>query len=239
VWWAADAVNGWRTRRPDLIATALFAMPVLATIVLWWIDLRTMRIGGCSSWQPVFEVRLWLRSVFGVPAAGFAELAAAGAVLVAASELKAIWREDLPRALFFGVATFVAPPAVLLGNPECFVGRYLFVSTPFLLMLFASRLSRCNDAGGTWRAVAAAVALVYVGGNAAELQDLIRVGRGRYGAAISFIATSDDARVVNVAGDHDFRDGLVFRYHAHHIGASPRVRYIDRKAWDSSPPVGS
>jgi hypothetical protein len=236
VWWIADTVNTWRTRRFDWWTVAAFALPIAACAVLWWVDLRAMRAGGCSPWVLGPELRSWARSVFGVPRSGPLELMVAGPLAAAALEILALWKENRGRSLFFATATLAAPAAVLASNPECFAGRYLFLSAPFLLMLVASQFARWLESGRAPRILAIAFVAAFVAGNAILCVDLVTRGRGQYAKAIAAIALADPAPVVTVAGDHDLRDGLVFMYHAHQLGLSHRLRYVTREQWQQAPP---
>lgn len=131
-------------------------------------------------------------------------------------------------AAFFGVGMVLAPALMLVIRPPTYLhARYFLLPLSLLLLLLPVALPQRN-APRLLRGVFALLATLAVAGNALELADLIRHGRGQYLrclAAIDADARKRETPVVVGIGSQ-FRIGSVAAFYLRQMGGLDRVRLV-------------
>jgi hypothetical protein len=244
-WCGAIACSAWRLargaepRRAALLALArLHAAPAAALALLWWVDLRWLRIGGGPETDAALEVARTVGFSLGLPVLpALAPLYAALALCILGLGLRLLGRDRDGLWLLFLVAIALAPATILaLARPEVIAVRYFLIGIALLLVLFAWLLADALRAGGA-RRVAAALALgAFLAGNGLHVARFLELGRGGYRAALLYMAAHDGAAAIRVGSDHDFRNAMVLRFYARELPPGRRVIYVSRREWAASPP---
>jgi hypothetical protein len=238
---ALSALHVWRQPAPRTralrAALLLHAAPALALLVLWWVDLRHLRVGGGP---PAVAAQVVARSVgysLGLPVRdALAPLYAALALSILALGLRRLWRDRDDLWLLLLVAIALAPAAILVAlRPAVIDLRYFLIGTALALVLLAWILAAGLRARG-WRRAAAGLAIaVFLVGNGHSVARFLALGRGGYGAALRFMADHSDGERIVVGSDHDFRNERTLRFYARFLPAGKRLEYRPRDAW---PPGG-
>jgi hypothetical protein len=68
---------------------------------------------------------------------------------------------------------------------------------------------------------------VFVAGNAVNTANLLRFGRGQYGAALRFVEKNSGGREVVITSDHDFRNGMLVNYYKRYLARPDSIRYAN------------
>jgi hypothetical protein len=230
VWAAVALARERRDRPPRVTHLALLAVPGLAFVGLWWLDVRHLVSGGAPPYELITVLRELLRITFGLPR-GPAELLAAVPVALASVAISRMIRERDPRVAFF--AALVVLPALLLLTlrPDFLVARYFLVIAPLFLLLVASGAQELA-AHGRSLAVAAVLAAFTIA-NAFPIGHLVSLGRGSYRAAVERIFDTTLGRVT-IGSNHD-RTWLVLDDQARRIGATKRLAYFRVSHWPRDP----
>lgn len=173
--------------------------------------LRAEIVGGPS--YPVGQV---LRQLAG-DALGLGKGAAAaigGALVlgIAAARILHLRRKGDGSWVFYAVAVFVAPAAVLVLNRGLLYPRYLLVPVPFLFVLLGDALAELLRAGPRRRVAAAAALAVFTAGNALAYARFVQVGRGHHLEALRHMARETAGDLITVDVDHPFHVGTMLSY---------------------------
>ena len=235
-WGAAVA---WRERGSRSLArglTAAFLPPAACLAVLWTIDLRFLVVGGGPPYRFQDVLLEFLRATFGIPGGALGWLGLAALGLSVASLVRLIRARDL-RWVFFVVVIVIAPAATLgVLKPQYLAPRYFVVTVPFVLWLCADGLAWMSRTGRAGSALATALAVLFLAGNVAQAERLVRLGRGQYRAALEYIVRTDPGPVATVGSDNDFRNATVIRRHLPAIQGAARLRYVQSAEWTAMPP---
>jgi hypothetical protein len=214
---------------------AMHAVPLVAAVALYAVNVRHMDIGG-GEVRPLLEV-VWETVGVAVGLPGSPAVAAAVAA-AAVGELVAARRDRPGEWVFFAIACLAGPAALLAaGRRDDHYPRYFLVAVPFVLLLLARLLARGFRAGGLIRFACAAVVLAFVIGNGVRVADFLRHGRGHYRDALAYcVGHTPPGRAVTVGSDHDFRNRMVIDYHARSFPGRT-IEYVPRDRWTGSAPV--
>jgi hypothetical protein len=212
------------------------AIPVAALAALWAIDLRLVVPGGgtpANSLVGVYANALaWAVGATRIP--GVELVSCVIVVAIIAGTIRAVGKTDAALALFFVSAIVVFPILlVLVRRSDLVYTRHFLVAGVFTLLLFGLTLGRWWTEGR--RRVVAVVAAMFVIVNAVNIWTLARDGRGRYRAAIDYMAATTSGDTVTIAGDQDFRIGTEMSYYLPRAEAVKHVQYVRQDNW---PPGG-
>jgi hypothetical protein len=190
-----------------------------------------VKVGGAQQsgcWSTVLRtLELWS----GAPERGVLGLAGAALVLgLLAWELERLRRERPDEFVFFA-ALFAGAFAFVAIFPFPFE-RHFYACLPFALLLTADALTRLFRQDGAKRAAAVLLTLFFLLGNGVRVRALATAGRGHYLEAVQRMAAETPGDVVTVAGDHDFRTGLLLEFYGAYLAPPKRVEYvpIERRA---------
>ncbi len=124
--------------------------------------------------------------------------------------------------------TIVAPPSVLMlmtSHPQMLYERYLLIPATFLLLSIAPLLARGWQRKGIMRGLVILVILAYMGSNLSRTNELLQSGRLHYRQVVLGLLEETDARIINVASDHDFRHGTMIRFYTEDLPAGRTIKY--------------
>jgi hypothetical protein len=207
---------------------ALHRFPVAFIAADYLLDARHLAYGGGPAFSTSEVVGRGLSVALGGPGAGaWAMVAAAYTISLIVVGLILTWREDGDEAIFFATALIIAPVAVLGVYRARFLEvRYFFVLLPFVWLLAARTLGVVLSSGGIGRAVAAALLIASIAGNAMHVAMSLRGGRGHYADAVSVMSAMTPSPDIVVAGDQDFSARLILEYYGERIAPGQRIIYV-------------
>lgn len=151
--------------------------------------------------------------------------AAAGVVLAGSAALLAAARVRASGDAVFLVAVFALPVAAALTGPQVLFSRYFLPAAACFLPVLASALAGLLE--GRRRPAGAAALVAFAALQVVASAAFLRHGRGGYREAVRYLEAAQPG-VVRVAGDHDFRNGMVLEYHAPPVPPG-RVVYVPRE----------
>lgn len=239
-WSAARALaRPVRVRASLVELAACHALPVAVFASLYGLDIRHIQHGAGPETGLATVLGNLAALTLGLPDAPVLRGIAAG--LCAAVAAAGLWalRNDPSRSwVFYAVTLFVAPAAVVAARASDFpywTERHFLVCVPFLLLLLASVLARLSRAGRIGAALASALLVLYLVGNAVRVADFLFLGRGHYRDAVEYMVAHDPNRVLTVGSDHDFRNSMLLGYYARFVPKDRELVYVAEGEW---PPEG-
>ena len=233
-WAGALAQSAWRLARVERSAreiavrlARLHALPALCLGLLWVVDLRHMQVGGGNPTDFAWVSSRLFGFAFGLPVLRSLAwpYALIGAALLAWSILRQRRRGD-DMWVLYAVAIGVAPLGVIgTLQPDVVAVRYFLIGVALALLLASDGLGALARAGGAKRAVALGLLAAFVLGNGVHTAAFLEHGRGGYAAALQHMSRHNAGPEIRVASDHDFRNGLVLRFHARGLPPDKRLVY--------------
>lgn len=225
------ALRLWRAGDllPGLVR--IFAVPALFLFVLYWFDVRLMKIGEGPELDAL-EVFLRAASyAIGGPASGPLLTGVAVAAVVLFGGAVAWWaRANRDEWLFLAIVIFVSPTvSFLVMRPEVFFARYFLISTVFGLVALAGPLAWALGRAGVARVLAGSLIAAMLLGNGLNVAHFYRDGRGDYLDTLRMIAESAGSRLPTVGSDHRFRNHSVIRFYNRYIPVDRRLVYRDQE----------
>ena len=156
-------------------------------------------------------------------------LIASGLVILARLVRSDIW-------IFYLSALLLAPVLILGINsrPYLYV-RYFVVLFPFFYLMLGEAMDAVAKRFKEARVAVVGLCVLMLVGNALSTADFLRVGRGGYLDAVTYIAASTPWPTVKVGGDHDFRNGLPIIFYSRYLPKNRNLVYLRLDAW---PPEG-
>jgi hypothetical protein len=211
-----SAIHLLRRRNGFARLVTLHLIPLLTATLLYFLYVQGMRIGGGELAALVSTVIASLSLMGGGPQFGAAAYftAAVTASLVAVA-VAGEFRLNRPRGILYVTAIVGAPALILaLRSHDFLYPRYFLVPMMFAYVAVGCQLARWFQASHAGRIGVVALLLAYLGCNLVPVVRLIELGRGQYTAAVRWLAEHTEGPIVEVGGDHDFRNPLVAQYHA-------------------------
>lgn len=212
--------------------------PVAFLAVLYVVDIRHTAIGGGDPTLLADGFATYFAWSLGAPFADSWKLAACAmtlAVLMAC--VKLLWRERSDSIVFYAVVIVIAPLVLAVArDANVLYVRYFIVSIAFLLLLVAFALASLCHGGRRGQILCICALLVFCVGNAWHLPRLLKDGRGHYVEALKYLADNTQQPLVTVGSDHDFRVGLVLRFHALEAVGDRPLEYFPEGAWPEQGP---
>jgi hypothetical protein len=152
--------------------------------------------------------------------------------------------------IYFAVAIVLAPAVLLFATqPRFLYERYFLLPLMLLIMLLGMLLARGIESRNAVMQAASVVAmLAMLAANLWQTAKLIRLQRGQYSAALTYIADQSPAdQTITIASDFDARHQPIIRYHArmlrlqvdyleHSEGQAPRVQWYIAHRFHNDPP---
>jgi hypothetical protein len=226
----------WRQALLDLFA--LFTVPIVLMLVFYFVSIRGMEIGGGDKYKPAPLLIKTASYMLGGPASSDAAgiVALIAMVTICVVLICLIFHHD-DRWIFYAVV-IVAPLAFAIlpehlyfswRGPATLQIRFLMISVAICLLLLVSAYAATLRRGVAELAVGLAMLALYVTGNAANITNLLRFGRGQYLAALLFMEThSNDKRVlITSTSSADMGNGLLVNYYKSYLEAPDDLQYVD------------
>lgn len=248
----AAATERHRTTRHTLrVLLTAHSVPLSAAIALYLTTIRYLPTGSgtLAGYADVILSTLSLT-------AGGPQLSASSpetslvAVLVAVGFLACLLREmyDLRRE---GNRAWVLYTVIILGvpafilcvlQPRVVFPRYFLPSILCCYYLCGKMLQRHLTAFRGGALFATMITLTFVIAHSHNVTTFLRYGRGEYSAALTEMARESGSAPLTVISDHDYRNGLVVRYHAERLGLADRIKFLESdapNAGESTPGTGA
>jgi hypothetical protein len=180
----------------------LHAVPLLLLVLLYFIDVRYLIVGGGRE----EKLRHVLARTLALTVGNFAEGPAwilATALLgagIATAAIVMLWRQRSDLCVFFAIATVVAPALILvIRRPTQLYERYFYLNVLFLLVLCSYAAGRLWRLGALGRSTVALALLLYSCGNARLTYDFLRVGRGHFRDALDHMVSHSTRPDITIA----------------------------------------
>lgn len=214
--------------------TELYALPLAALAVLYWIDLRHLQLGGGPPTTPwIIGGNVLALSVGGPDIGAFRTLALIVASVLGLASIAAIRRTGSDLWILFVITIFVAPAVTFsVVDTDLIYERYLLVAAAFMLLSFGWLSARVLR-----RSLMAGVVLIalLLAGNVARTLQFIGTGRGSFVQAMTYAVQHAVQVPVTIGSDHDFRIGWVVEFYRRFVPGGEKIDYVEQPAW---PPAG-
>ncbi len=221
---AWSVVRLWRTvPSPDKFVgrcAQLHLIPLAFIAALYLIDIRVMQFGGGDP----FDMQHVVREAASLAVGTYEQvtpLVVAGIALGTAATLAGLLllaREKSDLWVFFAVGFLIAPAVLLTARrPPVLHERYFYLNILFLLVLWSYVLGKMVVASRLARFAALAVAGIFVLLNVELTREFLRVGRGHYLDALTYMAENSTGTDVNISGDAEFSYRLYTEFYAPYV----------------------
>lgn len=228
VWRVMRSPRRWRDLGAML--ARCHAAPLVALLFLYILHIRYIRPGGGPEHELLGVIADTACLAWGLPftaASGIIALVLAGCIMVWGFMRLRRERSDL--WVFFAVQIIIAPAMFgLLAPPELLYERYFLLPLAFWLLLLVLVLADLLRRGAVFRGIAALVLIALCAGNLLHTARLLRLGRGQYIEAMTFMADHTEDKTILIAGDHDFRHRMVINFYADHVPTNKQFIYKGR-----------
>ena len=214
------------------------ALPIAATLALYWVYARGLPIAGGPGLELVYVVGRAGSMAIGLPGAGLGRwIGAPLALCLALAGIAWLARRRDPRWLLYAAGIFAMPLlTIAISQPEFLAPRYFLMSVLLLLLLLAESLGEALRRGALRRTLAIALCVGFLAGNLAQTRELTEAGRGRYWRALLFMSQHSQGPALRVGSDHDIRVGVVLGFYGSLLPDGKRLAYHRQKQWPESGP---
>jgi hypothetical protein len=208
---------------PELVR--LHDLPLIALLLLFIVDLRHADFGAAVSFSGADIIVSTVSIAIGGPPDGaLAYIACAAVLLVFGLELKWLRQEGSELWILFATAVVVFPLLIILAaRPQYMSPRYFLVGIALFQLQLAGFLAHTWRAGPRGRVVVVAALVLILSGNARNLMEFWKAGRGGYGDAVQWIA--DRNPTASVGSDNELTRVMIDYYSGIEPGADG-VRYV-------------
>jgi uncharacterized membrane protein len=212
-------------------------VPILCVIFLYVVSVRHMIVGGGPVYNTFAVIRLAILLAMGLPQKGIAGfLGIIIAFALVAYGIYSLQRQNSSRWVFYLCVLLLAPAFVLMLNPpEHFYFRYLLVCFPFFYLLTGFTLASLYRKSTWGKILYVLFLLVFIVVNMQKTADLLKIGRGQYLEAISYMAENTSGDEIVVASDHDYRNKIVLSFYQRYLPEGKKLLYRDQ---NQLPPEG-
>ena len=225
--WSVLARCTWRD------SVRLHGLAIVFVITLYVIDTRLLTVGAgpiYSRWHVIVETAGW---TIGMPRVGIWPVVAAALVLLGLiGGVILIARANRPEASFYLIAICLGPALMLtLWRQPYVYPRYFVLCVPFFLVLVARLLAKLPVS------VAAIILMLFVIGNAFNLANFYRVGRGSYLEALRSVQNDNSVvTTMTIGSTQDRRNRLMVTFYRRYLPAQPSIEYVDDALTAPEPP---
>jgi hypothetical protein len=138
--------------------------------------------------------------------------------------------------IFYLSALLLAPALMLCINSRPYVYvRYFVVLFPFFYLMIGETMDAVARRSESARTAVVGLCVLMLVGHTLTTADFLRVGRGGYLDAVTYMAANTPRPNVNVGSDHDFRNGLPIYFYSRYLPKNRSMVYLMLDAW---PPDG-
>jgi hypothetical protein len=201
--------------------------------LLWWVDLRELRVEGGNPPALYWTLARLFGYGFGLPVMrGLAVPWALAFAVALAFGLRPLRRAGDPLWIAVAVTTVAAPAlTLLLLRPDVVAVRYFLVPIAFCLLLLSVAAAPVLERAGPARVAVVAALAALTAGNAFHTARFFEYGRGGYHQALAWMVSHTEGDRIVVGSDHDFRNGLVLHFYARGLPPGRTLDYRPRNAW--------
>jgi len=217
-----------RLRQLSKWSIVYFTMPSLTCIGMYLIDYRKLMIAGGPTISTLDTVvRSFSYLVGGSPnhpwSVGFAIIG----LLAVLCGIVLLRRSDRQNFVLYVSTIFVLPIfALAVAQPAFIYIRYFLIPILFATILLSFLLSNMLSRTVHLRRIAAAFLLLFVGGNAVQIQHFLRAERGSHRSALEFILENSGVDTVYVSSSKDFTTLQIMAFYSNHVADSHRLQYL-------------
>jgi hypothetical protein len=138
----------------------------------------------------------------------------------------------------FYLSALLLTPALLLGiNSRLYVYvRYFVVLFPFFYLMIGEAMDAVAGRFETAKVAVVGLCVLMLVGHSLTTADFLRVGRGGYLDAVTYMAANTPWPQVKVGGDNDFRNGLPIYFYSRYLPKDRSMIYFRLDAWPSEGP---
>jgi hypothetical protein len=210
---------------------SLYVVPFVFFGIFYFTFVTPMIIGGGDSFNYWDVVSYATVLISGFPEGQFARFVAfafyAGSVGVG---VYILFRNRNEQWLFYLVALVAGPTLMLfVARPQVLYFRYFVVCFPFYYLLMGSVLGGyCRGTSVKYMWAGIAIVCLMAVGHASRVIPLLKLGRGGYMTALSYISTHTPGQTLRIGSDHDFRNGMVLSFYSRFLPGQKRVDFINQ-----------
>jgi hypothetical protein len=217
----------------------LHGIPLLSLGALYSFHYAQIEVGGGPDYDRFETVRQAFAQTLALPPRGpLAWIATFAGVGLAGLGTWVLIRHRDRHVVLFGVTLVAAPLGVLVvSDPQLYYARYLLATFPWFYLVVAIGLADAWARRGMWRVLAASVLAFFVASNSWHAGSVLTEGRGDYLDTLTYIAANTESEVIEIGGDHDFRNSTVLRFHAPRVDPPRRFVYRVRGDWPTGGPL--
>lgn len=237
IWTAVEELKSGEARGAAKRLAVLHGVPMVFLAAWYFLFLMSMVYGGGETGAAWGEALVTASMALGLPSGGpFGYISLVVVLVLSAGGLLALRRSGGYEPLFFLAAVFVVPALIVVVlKPEFLYFRYFLVSFPFFYLLAAFGLSALYRRAAWGKAVFFVALVLFGAANLWHSVRLVEQGRGAYSEALEYMVGATEGPVVLVAGDHDFRNGMVVGFYSAYFRGK-RVVYLDAGARQGASP---
>jgi len=158
--------------------------------------------------------------------------------VVAAGSIILYSKRDIKWTFFPTVIVFAPALMLLINHPLHLYFRYFFVCFPFFILLLAHLLCDWYRSTAISLRLLSFIAIaLFLIGQAPRDYLLLKLGRGEYAAALSYIVNNSPKDIiVKVGSDHDFRNRTLFYFYYARVPSGDKLCYIEQSQWANHHP---
>ena len=230
---------GMSVLKIGLWTLACYAIPLAYLLLLYFVDVRYLQIGGGTPITTFDGYRATLAWTLGGPNAFEIQYFTAAVCIVAL--VTGVWllvRQRFDDWVFYVGAIVIAPLAMAaLDQGTLHYVRYFIVALAFLLLLFGRLLGWLFETGRTGKIATIAFCSAFIALNALSISALFNYGRGHISEAINFMAkNADPAEEISFAGEQDFRIEFILAFYWREMMDGKSANYYNHDRWPSTGP---
>jgi hypothetical protein len=187
-------------------------------------------LGGLvQSWWTVIPETVGYALGFADPG-GIRLVAVILASVLAGSGLWLLFRQKRDEWIFFALILLVSPALVLiLWQPKFLYFRYFSVCFPFFYLLLAVLFDHWFRHAGKLKFIPVLLLLAITTGHLVKVDNLLRLGRGNYRAALRDLAAATPGPVIRVGSDNDFKNRTLLAFYARFLPPGKSIEYIPQE----------
>lgn len=219
-----------RRRVADLLW--LHLIPAAFVGFLLAVFVRHVTVGGApdtSTWDVVASTLALAGG--GSGSRGLTAVVAVTVATILVGSLAVVWQTRRDLFVFYitcivvSPALFVVAQRVSMRGQETLFPRYFLVPIAFAYLLVATAAAAVWDRRA-WRTVVSALLALFAVASLWQVAAFLRGGRGHYLDAVTYMAERTPGEVVTVAGDNEFRTGMLLSFYARYVPAGKRLEMV-------------
>jgi uncharacterized membrane protein len=220
-------------------AAACYAAPFIYLVVLYFVDVRHLEIGGgtpISLWTGYNATLAW---ALGGPNVASLQTITEAISVVGLLVGFTIFRRERSDVFVFFLAVIVVTPLAMafLEHGTLHYVRYFIVALGFLLLLFGRVLGWLYQREAAGKIACGVFCSVFLVLNGWDVAALLKYGRGHISEAIHFMADgSKEESVITFGGEQDFRILFVLSFYSRETMPDKAMEYYEHERWPTNGP---